>query len=158
MYNGYLSFLKGMNTSQHVGRREYKNSTEQSLFSLENLLKLSYKITERLRDLVPEGLVVPIDTIRNVLKALYDAYRPQMGNPMTMYHVVSDDVCSDLNVQTINLITQQVRDEIIAEQNAKKLTIWTTVLGDNNEHGIRAHSSIKLKQRRPTPMLFNMPL
>lgn len=145
-----------MNISQHVGRKE--NSNEQLLFSVDNLLKLSYEITRRLRDLVPEGLIVPIETISNVLKALYDAYRPQMGNPMTMYHVASDDVCSNLNMQTINLITQQVRDEINAEQHAKKLTIWTTVLGDYNEHGLRAHSSIKLKQRRPTPMLFNMPL
>ena len=145
-----------MNISQHVGRKE--NSNEQLLFSVDNLSKLSYEITRRLRDLVPEGLIVPIETISNVLKALYDAYRPQMGNPMTMYHVASDDVCSNLNMQTINLITQQVRDEINAEQHAKKLTIWTTVLGDYNEHGLRAHSSIKLKQRRPTPMLFNMPL
>jgi hypothetical protein len=147
-----------MNISQHVGRNDTSNIELRSLFSVENLLKISHIITERLRDLVPEGLIVPIDMICNVLKALYDAYRPPMGNPMTLYNVVSDDVCLDLNNQTINIITRQIRDEMIADQNAKKLTIWTTVLGDQNEHGLRAHSSIKLKQRRPTPMLFNMPL
>ena len=147
-----------MNISQHVGRNNDNSVELRSLFSTENLLRISHIITERLRDLVPEGLIVPIDLICNVLKALYEAYRPPMGNPMTMYNVVSDDVCLDLSNQAINLITQQVRNEMIAEQNAKKLTIWTTILGDQNEHGLRAHSSIKLKQRRPTPMMFNMPL
>lgn len=147
-----------MNISQHVGRNHDNSIALRSLFSIENLLRISHMITERLRDLVPEGLVVPFNTISNVLKALYEAYRPPMGNPMTMYNVVSDDVCLDLSNQAINIITQQVRDEIVAEQNAKKLTIWTTVLGDHNQHGLRAHSSIKLKQRRPTPMMFNMPL
>ena len=38
----------------------------------------------------------------------------------------------------------------------EKLTIWTTLLGDFNEHGLRQYPPIKLRNKRPDPMLFHM--
>jgi hypothetical protein len=37
-----------------------------------------------------------------------------------------------------------------------KLSAWTTILGDFNEHGLRRHAPIKLREKRPMPMAFNM--
>jgi hypothetical protein len=61
-----------------------------------------------------------------------------------------------MNDQVINIITTDVKNNLEAEQCNSKLSIWTTVLGDFNEHGLRQHGPIKLKERRPTTMLFNM--
>ena len=58
--------------------------------------------------------------------------------------------------QTVNIIVSAIKDEIeITEQN-KKLTAWTTVLGDFNEQGLRSHAPIKLRERHPQYMAFNM--
>ena len=38
---------------------------------------------------------------------------------------------------------------LIMEENNKKLTIWTTVFGDFNSHGLRSHAPIKLRERKP---------
>ena len=42
------------------------------------------------------------------------------------------------------------------EENNRKLTIWTTVYGDFNQHGLQQHSKIKVRNKRPNPMEFNM--
>lgn len=42
------------------------------------------------------------------------------------------------------------------EKNNKKLDKWDTILGDNNRHGLRQYSNIKLNNKKPQSMLFNM--
>lgn len=42
------------------------------------------------------------------------------------------------------------------EKNNKKLDKWDTILGDNNRRGLRQYSSIKLREKKPQSMLFNM--
>ena len=41
-------------------------------------------------------------------------------------------------------------------KNNKKLDRWNTVLGEHNKHGIRQFSQIKVNNRKPQGMLFNM--
>ena len=36
------------------------------------------------------------------------------------------------------------------------LSIWNSLYGDFNEAGLRAHPKIKLRERRPATMQFNM--
>ena len=38
----------------------------------------------------------------------------------------------------------------------KKLTIWNTVYGDFNKEGLRGHSQIKIREKHPQYMAFNM--
>ena len=61
-----------------------------------------------------------------------------------------------MNDQVINIITSDVKNNLGMDQCNSKLTIWTTVLGDFNDAGLRSHPPIKLKERRPTTMLFHM--
>ena len=42
------------------------------------------------------------------------------------------------------------------EENNKKLSIWTTVYGDFNAHGLRQHPPIKIRKKRPDPFQFHM--
>lgn len=133
----------------------------QALFSLETILLISKTVTENLRDIIPQGIVVPLDIIANVLNALYEAYRPPSGDPMTMYNVVSTENPNAVDAlinQTVNVISQQIRDQLIMEKNARNLSAWTTVLGENNKHGLRSHPPLKIRHRKPQTMMFNMPL
>ena len=58
--------------------------------------------------------------------------------------------------RTITLIFDYYRNEIGMEENNKQLTVWTTILGDFNKHGLRQTPPIKTQKRRPDPFLFNM--
>jgi hypothetical protein len=49
-----------------------------------------------------------------------------------------------------------VKGNLGMDDNNSKLTIWTTVLGDFNEHGLQSHPKIKLREKRPAPLQFNM--
>jgi len=49
-----------------------------------------------------------------------------------------------------------IKNQMEMEQANKKLTVWTTLLGDFNKEGLRAHAPIKLRRRHPQYMAFNM--
>lgn len=152
-----------MMNHQYISHVGYKDTSLniQALFSMETLILISKIITQNMRDIFPQGIIVPIETIANVLNALYESYRPPSGDPMTMYNVVSDENPNAVNVlinQTVSVISQQIRDEFLMEKNASQLSAWTTVLGENNAHGIRSYPPIKIRNRKPQTMMFNMPL
>lgn len=152
-----------MNNQQYVAHVGYKdtNLNVQALFSTETLLLISRAVTNSLRDIYEPGIVVPLDKINDVLNGVYESWRPATGDPMTMYNVVSTENPNSVNEiinETINLIVGQVRSQLIMESNNSKLTKWTTVLGTHNDHGLRSHPVLKLKNKRPQSMLFNMPL
>jgi hypothetical protein len=152
-----------MNNHQYIAHPGYKDTSLniQALFSTETLLLISRAVTDALRDLYEPGIIVPLDIICNVLNALYEAYRPPSGDPITMYNIVSNENPNAVDAiinQTINVIVGQVRSQLIMEQNNSKLTKWSTVLGTHNEQGIRSHPVLKLRNRRPQTMMINMPL
>ena len=47
-------------------------------------------------------------------------------------------------------------NEYEIEENNKKLTIWSTLYGDFNREGLRAHPPIKIRNRRIDQMSINM--
>lgn len=152
-----------MNNHQYIAHPGYKNTSLniQALFSTETLLLISRAVTDALRDLYSPGIIVPLDIICNVLNTLYEAYRPPSGDIMTMYNIVSNENPNAVDAlinQTINVIVGQVRSQLIMEQNNAKLNKWSTVLGTHNEQGIRSHPVLKIRNRRPQPMMINMPL
>ena len=152
-----------MNNHQYIAHPVYRNTSLniQALFSNETLLVISSAVTNALRDLYAPGIIVPLHIICNVLNALYEAYRPPSGDPITMYNVVSDENANSVNAlinQTVNVIVGQVRSQLIMEQNNSKLTKWSTVLGTHNEYGIRSHPVLKIRNKRPQPMMINMPI
>jgi hypothetical protein len=56
----------------------------------------------------------------------------------------------------IQSITSQIRNlHEMAECN-NSLSIWNSLYGDFNPAGLRAHPKIKLRERRPATMQFNM--
>lgn len=160
----YKSNGMDQNFLSHVGW-DYTSSNSSVLdyiFSNATLDVLSQQITQALRGVDPQGrdIIVPHDKIANVLSSVYSfGTRTNIGDIYTHDTIPSiegrNDVRNILN-QTINIVVSAIRDEIsITEQN-KKLSIWTTVLGDFNEHGLRSFAPIKIRERHPQYMAFNM--
>ena len=134
----------------------------QFLFSKENLDALSTIITDVCRDLDEQGrdIVVPPTTIAGVLSSvLRNGTRTHVGDIFTRYTIPQAHARNDadnINLQTINIITSTVRNEFETVRNNKRLSVWNTVLGDFNQQGLRAYPPIKIRERAPQRMMFNM--
>jgi hypothetical protein len=86
-------------------------------------------------------------------------YRPETGDIYSRYNIPNGSPLNQLQEmidQTIELITSDVRNNLEMDENNRKLTAWTTVYGEFNDHGLRSHAPIKVRNKRPAPMQFNM--
>jgi len=144
---------------KHVGFEE--NADMRAFFSRSNVQKISNKITELLQgvDEYNRPIRVTDNVITNVMSSVYDSFLPKTGDIFTRYIIPQEtgqNYLRTLTDRAINIIVTNIRNEMEMAQNNAKLTVWTTVLGDFNEHGLRSHSRIKLREKRPQPMAFNM--
>lgn len=152
---GYQSFVGWEHTSAN-------NEGLKFLYSIENLSQLQKIITKSLDGVHPEGkdIIVPLENIVSVLSNIYEnANRTQIGDIYTRYIIPQATPRNDvetINKQTIQAIVNMLRVQFETEENNKKLTIWNTVYGDFNKEGLRAHAPIKLRNRHPQYMAFNM--
>lgn len=137
------------------------NPLVQRLFTKTTVRVIQQKTSDYLLGVEPNGKKI-VPTERVVIASLYGVFKnfhPTTGDIYGKYTVVDQTQRDDYSYivdQTISLLVQGIRDDIgMAEQN-QKLTIWTTVLGDFNEHGLRQYPPIKINNKRPDPMLFHM--
>ena len=123
---------------------------------------ISKKITQLLQGVDPKNrpIIVPDQMILNVLDSVNLNFRPPTGDIYARYNIPTGENCpsyiQQMIDQAIEIIYADVKNNLEMEENNKKLTIWTTVLGDFNEHQLRSHSIIKVQEKRPNPMQFNM--
>ena len=131
-------------------------SISKELFSTKNINKVSSTISDLLVgvDSKNRKIIVPDKTIASIMSSVYDNFKPTRSDMYSTYENNSD--LSRVNNQVINIIVSDIKNNIGMEECNNKLSIWTTVLGDFNEHGLRQHSGIKIREKRPDPMLFNM--
>jgi hypothetical protein len=138
------------------------NEQIDKYFSLDTRKTISRKVTELTMGVDPNNkpIVVPDSTICNVLSQIYDAFRPATGDIYSRYIVPAGTGCAsyteDMIQQTIEILVEDIRTNIGMEENNKKLTVWTSVYGDFNAHGLRQHPPIKTLHKRPNPMEFHM--
>jgi tRNA(Ser,Leu) C12 N-acetylase TAN1 len=142
------------------GYTSNRNPCYDEIFSRENLLQMQKKISELLEGVDQNGktIVVPLDKIGHILSSVYSSQRPSVGDIFSRYiqsgiEERRNDVRQIID-RSINIIVTQIKNEFETIENNKKLTIWTTVLGDFNQRGLRAHSQIKLNKRRSNRMFF----
>jgi len=124
---------------------------------------ISAKIIDLLQGVDPQGrtIIVPDKTILSVMNDIYESYRPPVGDIHTRYIVPTgslyrDNYIQNMIDQTIEVITSDVRNTIGIEENNKKLTVWTTVYGDFNRHGLQQTSQIKIRNKHPAHFQFHM--
>jgi len=131
------------------------------LFTSQNIETISNKVTELLQGLDSEGrqLSVSDQKICSVISSIVSESPSHMiGNGIGRYLTpinVSNDI-ANVNLRVVNAIVSSIKDYYTTIENNKKLTIWTSVYGDFNEHGLRGHPPIKIKRKQPQQMMFNM--
>lgn len=59
-----------------------------------------------------------------------------------------------MNEMVVNIFVNKIRNEFEVTNQNNKLSIWTTQY--TSDTGMRRHSEIKLKNKHPTRMVFNM--
>lgn len=148
------------NFQRYIGYND-EDSCYAILFDPKNIERMSQKITELLMGVHPENkrIIVPKEVIGSVLSDIYVNFVPSVGDIYSRYNIPSkqnQSPVAQLINQAIEVIVSDVRNNMEIAQNNAKLTVWTTVYGDFNEHGLRQHPIIKTLKRRPNVMEFNM--
>jgi len=138
------------------------NESIDYLYSDTNLEALSQAITQALSGVDPQqrNIVVSKETIAGVLSNVYRfGTRPNIGDIHTRYIIPQSQPRCDLrsiNNQTIQIIVSQIKQQTEMEENNKKLTVWSSLLGDFNKEGLRSHPPIKIRRKHPQYMAFQM--
>jgi len=160
-YVGWEETVNPSHVEMNSSGGKYGWSEYHKLFSPENIKSMSTKITELLQGVDQQGrdIVVSDANICSVMSAIYhNSPEHNIGDPGTRLTVPGNpgnDIGS-LVLRTINAIVMVIKDETETIKNNKKLTIWTSVYGDFNDHGLRGHPPIKIRKKKPQQMMFNM--
>lgn len=146
------------NSMRYVG---WQQGNDAEFFSPDTVEFISQKVSELCEGLDPKNrkIVVPNNTICHIMSSVYHTRNPRVGDIHSNFIMPQEqDVCimQTMIDRTIAIIFSNVRSSMRMDQNNKRLTVWDTVLGTSNRHGMVSHSKIKLKNRRPDPMLFMM--
>jgi hypothetical protein len=137
------------------------NSFLSKLFSKQTVRIIQEKTSEYLIGVDSEGRrIIPTErVVESALFGVFENYRPNTGDIYGKYTVNNDNSRDDYSYivdQTISLLVRSIKDQTEMEQYNSKLTIWTTLLGDFNEHGLRQYAPIKVRNKRPDNFLFHM--
>ena len=150
------------NYTRHSGYQDTSSLYKTKYYHIDNVTTISKKLTQLLKGVHPSGrpILIPNETIINIMDSVYQNYRPVTGDIFTRFNIPSgqnsDDYITSMIDQTIEIIYSQVKNEIEMEENNKKLSVWTTVLGDFNDQGLRSHDEIKILNNHPAHCQFNM--
>lgn len=162
-YNIDRQYDGQIDSNQYVGwgQQVSWNSFLTRLFSKETVKTIQAKTSEYLVGVDAEGRkIIPSERIvESALFGVFENYRPVTGDIYGKYTVNNENSRDDYSYivdQTISLLVRGIRNDLEMQQNNAKLTIWTTVLGDFNEHGLRQHAPIKVRNKRPDNFLFHM--
>lgn len=126
------------------------NSEYDYLFSKEHIIKCQQKITQLLEGVTDRPIIVPIDTISSVMVSCFKSRRPKVGDIYSQFIQPNEhrNDIRDIVDRTINIIVSQVTTEFKTNECNRKLSIWNTVYGDFNQHGIRSHPTVKIREKR----------
>jgi hypothetical protein len=121
-------------------------------FSDKTVKIISHKVSQLLEGVDPQGrkIIVPNDTITSVMSQIYNSFRPPTGDIYGRYNIPTNEpenYNQDMINQVIEVITSDVKANIGMEECNRKLTAWTTVLGDFNEHKLRQYSTLKVRDK-----------
>jgi hypothetical protein len=153
--------LYDLNFQRYVGWQVTESEFDRKFFSKETVAYINSKLFSLLKCLRKDGrpIVVNSDVIINVMSTAYETYRPQLGNGYFMYTQPQETPRNDFETLTdivIEIVYNNIKTEYEMQEENKKLTIWNSVLGDFNQHGLRQHSILKINDNNINKVRFNM--
>lgn len=116
-------------------------------------------------------ILVTKEVIENVLDSFLSNHRAFSGDIYTRYNIPGDGNFSGdfgnnvdpskvgssnyiLN-QVVEFMTEYIKSEYEINTNNKRYSAWSALYGAN-DIGLRGHTQIKLREKRPTPFQFHM--
>lgn len=149
------------NYMRHVGWNEGSDSQTQNFFSPLTVQYISRKVSELCEGLDTQNrkIVVPNDVICHIMSTVYNTRNPRVGDIYSTFTMPQEQDVSILQTmidRTINIIYSNVKTDILRERHNCQLSIWDTVLGPFNKHGLQSHPKIKLKNKHPDHGLIFM--
>lgn len=149
------------NYMRYVGWKESETAFSRELFSDYTIKIIKDRLYEKLKCLRSDGrpIVVTDRVITHVMSQLYDKFNPQLGDIYALLNIPASEPRDDMKLlinMTVETIFTNISNETQMEENNKRLTVWTTVLGDFNEHGLRQHAPIKVNEKNINKVRFNM--
>lgn len=136
----------------------------QEVFTENVINTISRKITDLLQGVDPKGrdIVVSPENICGILSAVSDNFFNvgDIGGINTVFQIPTQNGNisnkDKVILRVINLIVSFIRDDTARIECNKSLTVWTSVYGDFNEHGLRAHPPLKTKVNDVNKAEFHM--
>ena len=158
------SNFNDINNMRYIG---WEHTSDQDLtnflFSQNNINSISKKVTELLEGVDPDGktIIVTDKVITGVLSNILanDSYATQVGDIYSRYTIPrknTECVATTIINKTIETIVSSIKTETQMEQYNESLSIWNSVLGEQNELGLMPTPKIKLREKHPHFMAFNM--
>jgi len=147
------------NILKHVGWQELENTNPYTLlFSQQNVNNLSKAITTYLWPLKNLAIIVPDTAIREIITSVWNTEKG--GQISGIYTQATFDIertpFKRINEIVIQTITSQIKNEYQMAECNNSMDIWNQLYGDFNKAGLRAHPKIKLREKHPQLMMFNM--
>ena len=147
------------NYVKYVGWQELgETNTYTLLFGQQNVNMLSNAITTYLWKLDNTSKVVPDSDIREIITSVWNSEKG--GKTSGIYTKDIFDIkhtpFKRINEIVIQTITSQIVNMQQMEECNNSMDIWNQLYGDFNKAGLRAHPKIKLREKHPQLMMFNM--
>jgi hypothetical protein len=121
--------------------RDYRKDVYYTFFSKNTISYISDEITMRLKGVHPDGknIIVSNEKIISVMDSIYKSTYRDVDKMVMM---------------TISYIVDYISNEFQTERQNNNLNIW---IGSRmNDYGMNYTPKIKLREKRPTPFIFNM--
>jgi hypothetical protein len=149
------------NVYRFIGWQQSEQGFDKVFFSMQNLHSISERLKDLLKCLRKDGkpIIVSDRVIAHIMSEVFSKNRPQLGDMYTMLNIPADKARNDLktmNNMVVQIIFNNIKTEYEMEENNRGLTVWTTVLGDFNKHGLRQYTDIKLNKKNINKVRFNM--
>lgn len=130
------------------------------LWEPKRLLEIQNVITNLLEGVADRPIVVPLETISNVLSECYKNNIPAMNGDIFSTYIQDrgtqrDDIVRIID-ETVGIIVSHIKTDYGTRQKNMSLSAWNTVYGELGRTGLNRHEKVKLRKRRPAPMLFHM--
>ena len=135
----------------------------QYLFCPSTIQKISTKITQLLEGVDRDGKSIRVTNrvIENTLSSIFsnETKAHQVGDIHSRYIIKRKNpecIATSIINRTIETIVSYIKSETEMEYNNQSLSIWNSILGGQNELGLNPTPKIKLQEKHPQYMAFNM--
>jgi hypothetical protein len=140
-----------------------QNQGIEYLFCPTTIRMISEKITELLEGVDKNGKSIKVtdNVICNVLSSIVanEKNPGNIGDIHSRYTIPRNNpgyATTTIIDRTIEVIVSHIKNEEGMIQTNESLSIWNSILGGQNKLGLMPHSKIKLQERHPQHMAFNM--